>query len=110
MLKKTQRLSRKEFDYCFKVGRRLHSSNLQCVYCPATEFHGSAVVGKKVFKKAIDRNKQRRRIYNALYKIKIQKSLSGTYILIAKKSANNIGYKTLFNEIADLVGRIEKTR
>ncbi len=109
MLKKSQRLSRVEFDQCFKAGRRFHSPNLQCIYCPSPDFHGSAVVGKKVFKKAVDRNKQRRRIYAALYRVRCQQSLHGVYILIAKPSAKSVGYKTLSVEIVDLVGRIQKT-
>lgn len=108
MLKKTERLSTRQFDEYFRVGRRLHGTYLQLIYSPAPVFHGAAVVGKKVAKKAVDRNKQRRRIYNALYALKGQQDLVGVYILIAKPPTANVGYKTLKQEIEYLVGQTRK--
>jgi len=86
MLAKKERLSKKEFDYVFKNGRRVHTPTLQLIYLPDGDFHGAVVVGKKVYKKAVDRNRLRRRLYGALYRYHKQNTLSGTYILVAKPS------------------------
>lgn len=83
MLKKNERLTRKEFDHFFSVGKRLHSPLAQLIYAESNAFHASAVVGKKVAKKAVHRNTLRRRLYALLY---AQRTYTPprTYILIAK--------------------------
>lgn len=95
MLSKKQRLTKKEFDHVFTSGKREHSPTLQLIYARGDSFHGAAVVGKKVFKKAVDRNKLRRRLYGVLYRMHAVQSFDGTYILVAKpaiKEVKNIDF------------------
>ena len=66
MLAKKERLNRTEFDECFKAGRRYHSVTCTIITLPRSGFKASVVVGKKVAKKAHDRNRLRRRMYAVL--------------------------------------------
>ncbi len=86
MLKKRQRLTKKEFDQYFKTGQRLHSPLVQLVYAPADDFHGAVVVGKKVFKSAVRRNRLRRQIYAALYHYQQQTEVKLVLIVLVKPS------------------------
>ena len=110
MLKKSQRLTTKEFDQFFKTGKRIHSPLLQLIYSPAEDFHGSAVVGKKIYKRAVDRNLYRRRLYNALYKLKQKTDLKGVYILLLKPAAKGVSYAELEQAIVEVIGRIVNSR
>jgi len=63
MLKKKQRLSRGEFAHLLKHGKRLHSPYFSLLYTPVEGTKCGLVVGKKIAKKAVERNKLRRKIY-----------------------------------------------
>ena len=110
MLKKTDRLTKKAFDTYFKSGRRLHGKYMQLIYTPLEQFHGAAVVGKKVSKKAVLRNQYRRRLYNALYQLKIEQELTGVFICITKPTVASATYSELKLELAELISRVVKTR
>lgn len=110
MLKKRQRLTKQQFDHFFKTGRRYHHPLLQLVYTPGQDFHGAAVVGKKIYKRAVDRNRYRRRLYAALYRQKQQADLRGVYILLLKPAAKDVAYGELAAAVSDLVGRVGKSR
>lgn len=106
MLNKRKRLTKKAFDSSFKVGKRLHSPTLQLIYDNSdSEFHGAVVVGKKVYKKAVDRNRLRRRIYGALYRYSQESKMTGTYILIAKPAAKDLAAKEIMNVVTDLIAK-----
>tara|TARA_B100000745_G_scaffold294021_1_gene236518 strand:- start:1371 stop:1694 length:324 start_codon:yes stop_codon:yes gene_type:complete len=107
MLKKKQRLTKKEFDHVFKNGKRVHSPILQLIYQPGEQFHGAAVVGKKVYKKAVDRNRLRRRLYAVLYRQQKEVERAGTYILIAKPAIKEVSKQQFTNEVA---GVLQKTQ
>ena len=110
MLKKQERLTKKEFDKYFKIGRRIHHPLLQLIYHPSDEFHGATVVGKKLYKRAVDRNLYRRRLYNIIYKLKQAGGITGIYILILKAPAKGTSYQELQQAVVDLIGRIDKSR
>lgn len=105
MLKKKQRLTKKEFDQYFQSGKRFHDPLLQLIYTPHASFQGAVVVGKKVHKKAVDRNRLRRRLYAALYTLYKEKQLTGVYIIIAKPVAKNASHK----ELKELLSKLIKT-
>ncbi len=107
MLKKNQRLTTEAFDQFFKTGRRYHTPHLQLIYTPHPVFHGSVVVGKKVCKRAVDRNRWRRRAYNALYQLTKQTNQSGVYIVVLKPTAITLSFAALRQEIATVVGRTQ---
>lgn len=84
MLKKQERLSRQEFSAHFAVGKRIHTELFSLIYSPGSVLKASAVVSKKVAKKAHERNTLRRRIYATLATLRSEAGFSGTVIVVAK--------------------------
>jgi len=106
MFTKKERLTKKEFDHSFSVGTRHHCPSLQLIHHPSDSFHGAAVVGKKVYKKAVDRNRLRRQMYGVLYRHHTASALTGTFILIAKPAIKKMNTSELSAEIQTLVGKV----
>jgi len=106
MFKKKERLTKKEFDRSFSVGKRYHSPTLQLIYEPTDTFHGAAVVGKKVYKNAVDRNRLRRRMYAVLYRYQKEHKLSGTFIVVAKPALKDITKDSFSQEIESLLQKV----
>ncbi len=106
MFKKKERLTRNEFDRSFSNGKRIHTPELQLIYDKTTDFHGSAVVGKKVFKKAVDRNRLRRQVYGALYRFHKKNNLSGTYIIVAKPPSAKLHAKQVAPAVEELLKKV----
>lgn len=107
MLKKRQRLSKRQFDEIFRSGKRYHSPLFQLIYTDQTGFSGAVVVGKKVHKRAVDRNRLRRRVYNILYRLSKDKGLTGTYIIITKPTAAPAGFNDLKTAVEQLLKNLE---
>ena len=103
MLKKKQRLTKREFDQYFTSGKRFHTPLFQLIYVPENTFHGAAVVGKKVYKKAAHRNKLRRRLYAALYTLSREAAITGVYIVIAKPAAKESAYSELKESLSKVI-------
>jgi len=95
MLKKKERLTKKEFDRFFSSGKRSHSELFSLIYSPTPTFHSAVVVGKKVYKKAVNRNLLRRRLYNIIYRESREKNLKGVYIVLAKPAVKGVSFKAL---------------
>ena len=95
MLKKKERLTKKEFDRFFSLGQRRPNNLFTLIFSPNPTFHGAVVVGKKVFKKAVDRNRLRRRLYNILYRLSRENNLQGVYIILAKPEAGRVSFAVL---------------
>ena len=109
MLPKKNRLSRTEFSKHFKNGKRFHSKIGTIVHVPSSDFHASVVVSKKVHKRAVVRNKLRRRSYGVIYN-KLKKSNStGVFILLLKPSILSLTQKQQLIEIRSLIGLVTKT-
>lgn len=103
MLKKKERLTTKEFNRFFSSGRRLHTPLLTGIFTDHADFHAAAVAGKKVHKRAVDRNRLRRRLYNILYRMSRENDLKGVYIIIAKPAAATATFTELKEELVRLV-------
>jgi ribonuclease P protein component len=104
MFKKTKRLNRAVFTEFFKAGRRFQSPSLTLVYVPTVPFKTAVVVGKKVSKLAVARNRTRRRLYAATARFTDQNSITtGVCILIAKPGAAVATRAALAIETADLL-------
>lgn len=110
MLTKKQRLTKKEFDHVFKNGKRLHSPVLQLIYQPGEQFRGAAVVGKKVYKKAVDRNRVRRRLYNVLYRYQKTQGCTGTFVLIAKPLVTELSAKACTRATLEVLAQTQMLR
>jgi ribonuclease P protein component len=104
MFKKTERLNRTHFAEFFKTGRRFNSPALTLVYRPQVPFKAAVVVGKKVSKSAVDRNRTRRRLYAAAARFRDQYVVTtGVCIVIAKPSAGQLPRMALAAELHDLL-------
>ena len=110
MLKKRERLTHGQFDDFFKTGRRFHSPSLTLIYTPYEEFRGAVVVGKKVFKKATQRNRLRRQVYHQLYQQAAKQGRTGVHIMIVKPVAKDRPVKELGAEMMGLLASIHKAR
>ena len=106
MVKKENRLKkRKQFNYLFKHGKSEHVENLTLIYlpCKCKNFKIGYSVSKKVGK-AVTRNKIKRRLKEAFYKISNNVQNNHFYILIPKPEIVNL----TFDEICSLVFNIFK--
>ncbi|MCD5381619.1 MAG: ribonuclease P protein component [Candidatus Pacebacteria bacterium] len=103
MFKKTERLNRSEFSKCFKSGHKSNFKHLTIVTADHPSLKAVVVVGKKVAKSAVKRNKIRRRIYASLYNQLVNKNHKGVLIVIVKPT-----YTSLTRKVADefLIGSI----
>ena len=106
MLAKKQRLTRTEFDHYFKQGKRVHSTYMQIIYAPGDTFHGAVVVGKKVYKRAADRNQLRRRLYGTLYRFGARRGHSGVFIIITKPPIKELTRKQILTETEAILERL----
>jgi ribonuclease P protein component len=110
MFSKRHRLTRKQFDTYFKSGRRIHSPDITLIYTPLPETHAAVVVGKKVARKAHDRNKIRRRLYGAMYRTLQATDQTGVYILIAKPTLAALSKQDQIERVQKILNRISITR
>ncbi len=108
MLKKKERLTKKEFDRFFSIGKRIHSPALTLLYTPDETFHGAVVVGKKIYKKAVDRNRLRRRLYNALYKEIKEAGITGVFIILVKSGTIGLDSQEQRQAISDSLKTVKK--
>lgn len=103
MLKKKNRLSNSEFTSHFKTGRRQQSEYFTTVTNKADFFKAAVVVGKKVYKSAVDRNKLKRRIYTALSQASIENQI---LLILVKPLFAKLSRRQQQIEINDLIGRV----
>ena len=111
VFKKTARLSRTEFMKFLSAGKRYHSPELTITFTPGTSIKAAAVVGKKVAKQAVDRNRIRRRLYATLLRaINDEVTLCpvGTYIMVAKPGALTVPRLALQTQQLNLLAQIPK--
>lgn len=107
MFKKAERLNRSTFTQYFKVGKRSHTDYFTLVYSPAPVRMVAVVVGKKVYKGAVERNTLRRRVYAAL---RNTTSTSGIYLVIAKPKAKDLTQSEITQAVAKLLATVPKAR
>ncbi len=109
MLPKKERLSRQAFSRFFSVGRKIHTPLFQVVYSPHPTLHVSVVVSKKISKRAVGRNKIRRRVYDAVRRYRTESGLTGVYIFIMKTGVEVVTYENLKKEIYTTITKILST-
>ena len=106
MLSKKNRLTSREFKTFFSEGKKHHTPLFTVVYVPYDTFHTSVVVPKKVAKRAVDRNKMRRRVYGAVQQSTTQKNTTGVFIFLMKKEAFEVEYAVLKEAVSKLLNNI----
>lgn len=97
MLKRENRLSRELFSLTFKQGRRVNKRYINSVYMLNNDFKSVVVVGKKISKKAVQRNLLRRRVYALIKDLKQNSSKTGYFIFLIKPDVVKLTRKN-FNE------------
>ena len=106
MLKKTERLDKRQFSQYFNNGRRNHGSYTTVIVHPHPRFACVVVVGKKVAKKAHDRNRLKRQAYSVVEKIKTERELKGVFIIILKPAIAKLTKNKLREELDKEVGKV----
>ena len=110
MLPKRHRLSVAAFNQFFKRGRRRHGTYLTVVYTPHDSFAGAVVVGKKVYRRAVDRNRLRRQLYPVLREFFTATNTTGVYQCLVKPAAAQVPIATVRAELATLLAQVSKDR
>jgi len=104
MLPKKHRINKKLFEEIFKKGKIFSSSNLSLKIAPTAENRSrfAFVVSSKVAKRAVDRNKIKRRARHIVKKMlpKIEKGLG--VIIFFKKGVEKMTFSELEKEINDI--------
>lgn len=90
MLAKKHRLTHEEFGRCFASGRRYHGQYFTIIRYPAPSFQAAVVVGKKVYKKAHERNRLRRQLYHALRVWWQECGATGVVIILTKPAITTL--------------------
>jgi len=108
MLAKSARLSVAQFDQYFKTGKRFHFTHCTIIYSPLHKLHGSVVVGKKVSKKAVTRNKIRRRVYAQLRTVCDAQSATGVFIIIIKPAYISLSRQAALLDINQHIAEVIK--
>ena len=110
MLKRAQRIDRREFKKHFAAGARHHSQNFSVIHTPGGPFRGAVAVGKKVSGSAVVRNRLRRRAYACLAEFARTDGVSGCYIVLIKPPAATLSRHVFAEELAGLLAKAEKAR
>lgn len=110
MLKKTQRLRTAGFNEVFAVGKRLHTPYFQIIFVRSTDFHCAVVVGKKVHKTAVARNRLRRQMYASIYRFSKVTPLPFTMIVVAKPSCVGIHQRAVSSLVHEMLQELVRTR
>ncbi|HIQ51021.1 MAG TPA: ribonuclease P protein component, partial [Nautiliaceae bacterium] len=95
-------LNKKEIEIVLKKGKKYSSINFLLFYFPFNELKVSPIVSKKVSKKAVIRNRIKRRVRN------IAKELlkKGGYAIVVKNDISNTDFQDLKYEFKKLINKI----
>lgn len=108
MLPKQNRLTVAAFNRFFKRGKRHHGQYMTLIYTPDEHFSGAVVVGKKVYKRAVDRNRLRRQLYPVLQLWHTQHAATGAFQCLLKPTANTQTADVLRTELQSLLAQATK--
>jgi len=102
MLSKNKRIPRKLFKPLLESRKYFNSEHFSLRVAPSEEVRVAVSVSKKISKKAVVRNKVRRRVYSAMRDI-IFSLHAGLYLVVAKHGSEKTGGRELENELKALV-------
>lgn len=107
MLRKSQRLTRKEFEKVFRQGRAFHTDDFIVKYSPSSREVSRFGVscGLKVSKKAVERNYLRRIIYDVVARTPAPVA-PGDYIVIVKPTAKGKAFAQLQGPLREVLAHI----
>ncbi|MDP3874992.1 MAG: ribonuclease P protein component [bacterium] len=102
MLPKNRRIPRKLFISLLESGKHFNSKHFSLRVTSSDKVRVAVSVSKKISKKAVVRNKVRRRAYSAVRSL-IPNLTNNLFLLVAKPGAEKIKGKELENELKSLV-------
>lgn len=105
MFSKQNRLTTKDFNEVFKIGKNFSNDYFLCKYIKSDKLAVSVAVSKKVFKKAVKRNLVKRRVASILREKKEGLS-KGKYIFVVKKNLLEMNKKQLEGLIFDILSKV----
>jgi ribonuclease P protein component len=100
---RSQRITSLEFDDILKRGKTSVSPLFSLCYLPANKSYFAVVASKKVSKKAVVRNRNKRHTRSILRKIEQELSRSGYFILFIKRDLSTIEHVVLEEALRKLV-------
>jgi ribonuclease P protein component len=106
MLPKKNRLTRQELDRVFKEGKTISGDYLYLKFLPSEDkalTQISAVVPKTISKKAVIRNRFRRKIYNSILASAKTPPIKG--VVVINKDISKLSEPQLNNEINKLLNK-----
>ena len=104
-VKKKYRLTNRQFASYFKTGQSINSKTVRLIFTPHSKFQAAIVVGKKIYPRAVDRNRIKRCLYPVLQEIHKTKEISGVYIFLIKPSIKKNGCHQAKEEIKELLAK-----
>lgn len=102
MLPKYLKLKKIDFEYFFKVGEKISNKYFLVIKVKNEEKKFSVIPSSKEFKKAVERNRVKRRVYSII-RLNLEKIPQGLYIILPKKTAFNIEFKELEKNLLELL-------
>ncbi len=106
MLPKSKRLTTEEFKEVFENGKKIYSPLFMYSYVIKESFKLSVVASKKNFKKAVQRNKYKRKIFNIVRSFDKDTLPNAWIICTFKKEAIDKDNTLLEKDIRDTLGKI----
>jgi ribonuclease P protein component len=88
----------------------VHSKTLTALFEKSDTPAFRIVAPKKNIKKAVDRNKVKRRIREIVYDYNKNKSINAKVIIVAKHDAQNSNFQTIQNDCVFLLDKYVKVR
>jgi len=102
MLPKYRRIPRRLFKPLLESRKYFNSEHFSLRVIPSKEVRIAVSVSKKIYKKAVVRNKVRRRVYSAMRDL-ISSLRVGLYLVVAKHGSEKTKGKELKNELKSLI-------
>lgn len=107
---KRDRLTTTLFKHFFKTGKRFHGRYCTLVYTPHDTRKISVVVGKKVYKRAVDRNRLRRQLYSIVSSYTKEHNCTGVFQCLVKPAAAAAPVASVKYELQELLARAHNPR
>ena len=85
----------------YKNGRKIYTEYFVTFFLPDSDLKIAIVVSKKISKKAVIRNKIKRR----LRQISRETLKTGRYVIVTKKDVSNIEFEKLKNDFKKIVNK-----
>ncbi len=107
MLKRSNRLSRAQFQEFGRRGKRVQTTAASLTFVPHPTFHGAVVVSKKVSKSAVRRNRLRRQVYAELVTLK-KSGNTGVFVCVLRPEVEKMTSVEFRGAIKNLIERTQK--